>query len=286
MPAEQNQPVSMDIINPTSSPFDGVITLQVDLDTWIMHPTMQQLRNRADRRCAEAGICNHDIQHSIRATNNGLAILTMFQRSILSPLISNINPIDIAFVMQTHDLGYGEHLEVLESKYVNGHERKSWELVENTIHNLPHNHPTRTYFEEHHALFSMGIVGTEKDPREIIKNFLEQPTPNNLFLLLIAAAGKADYFIRQRVELLPPPKDIISNPYHVLAFAVDTYQLTCDEKAKTLTYSVQIVEDNSLIDQPRKWLEMVKEHYNPVLELLKITAQLAGYTLVVEVITE
>lgn len=90
MPAEQAQPIAMDLINPASSPFDGVITMQVDLDTWIIHPTMQQRRNRADRRCAEAGICNHDIQHSIRATNNGLTILTMFQQSALSPLLADI----------------------------------------------------------------------------------------------------------------------------------------------------------------------------------------------------
>lgn len=263
-------------------PFVGVITEPL-ADGVTFHPDFVELRQNADRRCIEAGICKHDMQHSLRATQNGLAILGMFQNSPqLAPIANTLTTKQIAFVMHTHDLGYGSDVEIVEFQHVDNHEQQSWAFVERAVQKLSPQHPTRRYIETHQDLFQTGIAGTEKEHTEIIENAIQNPTPPNLFLLLIDAAGKADYFIRHRVDHLHTPTDYTTNPYHALAFAVDTYQLTCDSQHKTLTYSVQLAKDNNLIDNPSEWLQLVKKDYPSVLALLKICTQLAGYTLVVE----
>ena len=244
---------------------------------------------RGGEVCRDAGICDHQQPHLLRASQNALVLADMLrdgqqtQKQASSRLFSDASAI---FVLHTHDLGYGSDNAQVEAYEVVNHEEESARIVEELFLGVHRLHPSRRMGWKYRDVYREAILGTLDDPTGMMHNLLAaqtSPDTHTLFQLMIATADKADYFISHRIGELPSPQAYTDNPYYFLADAVEAYRLQYDSNRGVLQYAVALHQNKGhqttageLLSDFSVWKEATQEAYPTVFALLRGIAALAG----------
>jgi hypothetical protein len=261
----------------TQSPIKGILHTGVD---W--QPEVIDREKKGKKLCQHVGICDHTRKHWFRTARNGLVIMDMLKNS---PQVGNFlipklfSDTQTTFIMLSHDLGYGTDRPLIEGLDVTNHEAESVRMLHHLTTELPFFHPSRRQARKFRSFYEEAIAGTLDHADDIVAhvaNTRQNPTPKNLFSLLVAAADKSDYFIHDRVKDLQAPREYTDNPYYFLAAAVEDYQLIYNEQARALQMIVSMRGGTSVSDFPRWKHELETGAYKSVIQLLSGTAQLAG----------
>jgi len=276
MPAETTSNYFQTYLN--QPPFQDLV-VTTNGDQQLLQPEIQAYLYEEERNSRINEICKHDLTHIHRATRNGLVLLDLLQTN---PIAADITPDQVTTTLALHDIGYGSNNLLARRYHVRGHEKESWNIVTKLAQTLSPDNATRQCIEDPHNLIRAGILGTAKNYRKIIRDAIDHPNSNNLFALLIAAADKTDYFVRDRVEHLTSPQ-YMKNPYHTLAHAVNTYDLEINSHEQTLTYTANLHKSEPFFENPALWQRYAEECFPQVFGLLEAVANIAGYRFVVDV---